>query len=171
MWGGFSKSLPKTQLNKNMTIKQQLEKLGISLPEPATPIANYALFSKSGNQIFISGQLPIESGEAVFIGKLGNDISIEDGQKAARICAINLLAVLNLACNGNLEKVVKCVKLGIFINATADFTNHPIVANGASDLMVEVFGEKGKHSRFAMGAGSLPRGVAVEVDAIFEVQE
>ena len=150
-------------------INQKLQELSIALPQPIAPVANYAPFIKSGNQIFISGQLPIENGEVKFVGKLGDNISIEEGQKAARLCAINILANLKIACDGNLDKVVKCIKLGIFVNAIADFTNHPIVANGASDLMVEVFGEQGKHSRFAMGAGSLPRGVAVEVDAIFEI--
>ena len=153
----------------NSKIDQQLEKLLIKLPQPIAPVANYVPFVQSGNLILISGQLPIENGEVKFVGKVGEDISIEDGQKAARICAINILANLKIACNGDLDKVVKCVKLGVFVNAVADFTNHPIVANGASDLMVEVFGEKGKHSRFAMGAGSLPRGVAVEIDAIFEI--
>ncbi|MES2677635.1 MAG: RidA family protein [Pseudomonadota bacterium] len=152
-----------------MDINTHLENLGIILPAPIAPIANYVPFIRSGNQVFISGQLPIKNGEVKFAGKVGDDLSIEDGQNAARICAINVLANLNIACDGDLNKVVRCVKLGIFINAAADFTNHPVVANGASDLMVEVFGEKGKHARFAMGAGSLPRGVAVEVDAIFEI--
>ncbi|MFT6106470.1 MAG: enamine deaminase RidA (YjgF/YER057c/UK114 family) [Rickettsiales bacterium] len=152
-----------------MTFIQKLEKLGIALPKPIVPIANYVPFVKTGNQVFISGQVPIQDGEVKFVGKLGKNISIEDGQKAARICAINILTNLNLACDGDLERVVRCVKLGIFVNSDPEFTDQPIVANGASDLMVEVFGEKGKHSRFAMGASSLPRGVAVEVDAIFEI--
>ncbi len=152
-----------------MNINTHLENLGIILPAPIAPIANYVPFIRTGNQVFISGQLPIKNGEVKFAGKVGDDLSIEEGQNAARICAINVLANLNVACDGDLNRVVRCVKLGIFINATPDFTNHPVVANGASDLMVEVFGEKGKHSRFAMGAGSLPRGVAVEVDAIFEI--
>lgn len=152
-----------------MDINQRLEKLHITLPEPSAPVANYVPFVKTGKQVFISGQLPIVNGEVKFIGKLGEDISIEDGQKAARICAINILSILKSACDGDLNKIVRCVKLGIFINASASFTNHPIVANGASDLIVEALGDKGKHARFAMGAGSLPRGVAVEVDAIFEV--
>lgn len=152
-----------------MNIDQKLKELGITLPSPIAPVANYVPFVKTGNQVFISGQLPIENGEVKFVGKLGENISIEDGQKAAKICAINLLANLKIACDGNLNKVVKCVKLGIFVNATPEFTDHPIVANGASDLMVEVLGNAGKHARFAMGAGSLPRGVAVEVDAVFEV--
>ncbi|MFT6220221.1 MAG: enamine deaminase RidA (YjgF/YER057c/UK114 family) [Myxococcota bacterium] len=153
-----------------MIINKKLKKLGIILPEPVVPIANYVPFVKTGNQVFISGQIPIENGKVIFTGKLGKDISIEDGQKAARICAINILANLNIACDGDLGKVVRCIKLGIFVNSDPSFTDHPIVANGASDLMVEVFAEKGKHSRFAMGAGSLPRGVAVEVDAIFEIK-
>ncbi|MFT6077369.1 MAG: enamine deaminase RidA (YjgF/YER057c/UK114 family) [Rickettsiales bacterium] len=153
-----------------MIINKKLKKLGIILPEPVVPIANYVPFVQTGNQVFISGQIPIENGKVIFTGKLGKDISIEDGQKAARICAINILANLNIACDGDLGKVVRCIKLGIFVNSDPSFTDHPIVANGASDLMVEVFAEKGKHSRFAMGAGSLPRGVAVEVDAIFEIK-
>lgn len=153
-----------------MSINKKLEQLGITLPEPIAPVANYVPFVKTGNQIFISGQLPIENGEIKFVGKLGENISIEDGQKAARICAINLLANLKIACDGNLDRVVRCVKLGIFVNAVPNFTDHPVVANGASDLMVEVLGDAGKHARFAMGAGSLPRGVAVEVDAIFEIK-
>jgi enamine deaminase RidA (YjgF/YER057c/UK114 family) len=153
-----------------MNIEQKLKELEIILPSPIAPVANYVPFVKTGNQVFISGQLPIENGEVKFVGKLGENISIEDGQKAAKICAINLLANLKIACDGNLNQVIKCVKLGIFVNATPEFTDHPIVANGASDLMVEVFGDAGKHARFAMGAGSLPRGVAIEVDAVFEIK-
>ena len=118
-----------------MSNNKRLENLGIILPEPIAPIANYVPFVQSGNQIFISGQLPIQNGEVKFVGKLGDEISIEEGQKAARICAINIIANLNLACEGNLDRVKKCVKLGIFINAVSDFANHPIVANGASDLL------------------------------------
>lgn len=153
-----------------MSINKNLEKLGIVLPEPVTPIANYVPFVKTGNQVFISGQLPIQNGEVKFVGKVGDAISVEDAQKAARICGINILANLNVACDGDLDRVKRCVKLGVFVNGVADFENHPAVANGVSDLMVEVFGDKGKHARFAMGAGSLPRGVSVEVDAIFEIE-
>jgi enamine deaminase RidA (YjgF/YER057c/UK114 family) len=156
-------------MNNQNKIEQKLKELLITLPQPIAPVANYVPFVRSGNQIFISGQLPIQDGEVKFVGKLGDNISIEEGQKAARLCAINIIANLKIACDGNLDKVVRCVKLGIFVNAVAEFTNHPIVANGASDLMVEVFGAQGKHSRFAMGAGSLPRGVSVEIDAVFEV--
>ncbi len=152
-----------------MTIENNLTKLGIILPEAASPVANYVGFVKSGNQIFISGQLPAKNGKFEYVGKVGADISTEDAKKAARLCAINILAQLKKACDGNLDAVKRCVKLGIFVNATPDFKDHPAVANGASDLMVEVFGEKGKHARAATGAGSLPFGVAVEVDAIFEI--
>ncbi|MDA0902012.1 MAG: RidA family protein [Proteobacteria bacterium] len=151
-------------------IEERLKELNIQIPEVAIPAANYAPFVKSGNQVFVSGQLPISNGEVKYIGKVGDKISIEEAQKAASICAINIIAVVKKACGGDLNKVKRCVKLGIFVNAVADFTDHPTVGNGASDLVVAVFGEKGKHARFAMGAGSLPRGVAVEIDAVFEVE-
>ena len=150
-------------------IENKLKILGIILPEPLAPVANYVPFVKVGAQVFISGQLPIEDGKAKYIGKLGKEISIEDGKSAARLCAINIIANLKAACGGDLDRMVRCVKLGIFVNAIPEFIDHPMVGNGASDLMVEIFGDKGKHSRFAMGAGSLPRGVAVEIDAIFDV--
>lgn len=152
-----------------MSIEQKLESLAITLPTPAAPVANYVGFVKSGNVVFISGQLPLEAGTLKYIGKVGSEISADDAKKAARLCAINILAQLKLACEGNLEKVVRCVKLGIFVNGDANFKDHPAVANGASDLMVDVLGDKGKHARAAVGAGSLPFNVAVEVDAIFEI--
>lgn len=151
-------------------IQKNLQELNITIPQPATPAANYVGFNKSGNQIFISGQLPIEDGEVKYIGKVGSQISLEDAQKAARICAINIIAQVNLACEGDLEKVAKCVRLGVFVNADPDFTDHPLVANGASDVIANVFGDAGKHARAATGAGSLPRGVSVEIDAIFELK-
>jgi enamine deaminase RidA (YjgF/YER057c/UK114 family) len=151
-------------------IEAKLTSLGINLPTPAAPVANYVGFVKSGNQVFISGQLPIENGEVKFIGKVGSKISVEDAKKAARLCGINLLAQLKVACEGNLDRVVRCVKLGVFVNGDVDFIEHPVVANGASDLMVEVLGDAGKHARAAVGSGSLPRGVSVEIDAIFEIK-
>ena len=150
-------------------INQKLNELGIKIPEPAVPIANYVGFVVSGKNIFISGQLPIENGELKYIGKVGANISVEDAKKAAKICAINILSQLKFAC-GNLEKVTKCIKLGVFVNSAEDFIDHPAIANGASDLMVEVFGNKGKHTRSAVGSSSLPCGVSVEVDAIFEIE-
>ncbi|MSP33643.1 MAG: RidA family protein [Rickettsiales bacterium] len=152
-------------------IDQKLTSLGITIPEAAAPVANYVGFVKTGSQVIISGQLPLENGELKYVGKVGSQISPEDAKKAARLCAINLISQVKSACGGNLDKVVRCVKLGVFVNADATFTDHPAVANGASDLMVEVFGDAGKHARAAVGSGSLPRGVAVEIDAIFEIKE
>lgn len=151
-------------------IEEKLKSLGIELPTPAAPVANYVGFVKSGNVVFVSGQLPLEAGKLQFVGKVGSEISAEDAKKAARLCAINLLAQVKQACDGDLERVVRCVKLGIFVNGDANFKDHPAVANGASDLMVEVLGDAGKHARAAVGSGSLPFGVAVEVDAIFEIK-
>ncbi len=151
-------------------IESKLKSLGIELPTPAAPVANYVGFVKSGNVIFVSGQLPLEAGKLQFIGKVGSEISADDAKRAARLCAINLLAQVKQACDGDLERVVRCVKLGIFVNGDANFKDHPAVANGASDLMVEVLGDAGKHARAAVGSGSLPFGVAVEVDAIFEIK-
>jgi enamine deaminase RidA (YjgF/YER057c/UK114 family) len=149
-------------------IEKKLQELQIEIPQIAIPVANYLPFVKSGNQIFISGQLP-RNKDGLIAGKIGKDITVEDGIKAAQICAINIIAVLKEACNGDLSKVKQCVKLGIFVNGVDDFADHPKVGNGASDLMVAVFGDKGKHARFAMGAGSLPFDAAVEIDAIFEI--
>lgn len=151
-------------------IEENLKALNINLPTPAAPVANYVGFVKSGNIVFISGQLPFENGKLAHIGKVGSEISVEDAKKAAKLCAIGILAQLKLACNGDLQRVAKCVKLGIFVNGDANFKDHPAVANGASDLMVEVFADAGKHARAAVGSGSLPFGVSVEVDAIFEIK-
>ncbi len=153
-----------------ITVEDKLKALGIALPTPAAPVANYVGFVKSGNQVFVSGQLPLEAGKLQFVGKVGSEVVAEDAKKAARICAINILAQVKVACDGDLERVVRCVKLGIFVNGDADFKDHPAVANGASDLMVEVLGDAGKHARAAVGSGSLPFGVSVEVDAIFEIK-
>jgi len=150
-------------------IAANLKKLGIILPEAAAPVANYVGWVKTGNLIFTSGQLPLENGKVNFVGKLGEKLKIEDGQAAAKLCAINILSQLNNALKGDLEKIVRCVKLVGFVNATPDFTDHPQVINGASDFMVAALGDRGRHARSAVGVGSLPRGVAVEVEGIFEV--
>lgn len=151
-------------------IEKKLTELGIALPTPAAPVANYVGFVKSGNMVFVSGQLPFVDGKLAYQGKVGLEVSVDDAKKAARACAIGILAQLKVACEGNLDRVVKCVKLGIFVNGDANFKDHPAVANGASDLMVEALGDAGKHARAAVGSGSLPFGVAVEVDAIFEIK-
>jgi enamine deaminase RidA (YjgF/YER057c/UK114 family) len=119
--------------------------------------------------VFISGQIPLKDGKPQFIGKVGDGISLEEAQAAAKLCGVNVLAQLSAACDGNLDRVVRCLKLGVFVNAVPDYTQQPEVANGASDLMVAVFGDAGKHARAAVGVGSLPRGVAVEVEAVFEI--
>ncbi|HWY61067.1 MAG TPA: RidA family protein [Rhizomicrobium sp.] len=150
-------------------IEQRLTGLGIELPSPPAPVASYVPYTISGNLVVISGQIPIIDGKPRFVGKLGADISIEDGKKAAQLCALNLIAQLKAACGGNLDRVKGCLRLGVFVNATADFTQHPEIANGASDFMVEAMGEAGKHARAAVGASSLPRGVAVEVEGLFEI--
>jgi enamine deaminase RidA (YjgF/YER057c/UK114 family) len=132
-------------------------------------VASYVPYVISGKQVFISGQVTMADGGLKYVGIVGKDISLEDGQAAARLCAINLLAQLKAACGGDLDKVKRCVKLGVFVNAVPGYDKHPEVANGASNLMVDVFGDAGKHARAAVGAGSLPRNVAVEVEAVFEI--
>lgn len=150
-------------------IDNRLKALGVDLPTPAKPVANYVPFVKTGNLVYISGQVPNLHGELKFIGRVGKEIGLDDAKKAARLCGVNILAHLKSACEGDLDRVVRCVKLVGFVNAAEAFTQQPEVVNGCSDLMVEVFGDKGRHARSAVGAGSLPRNVAVEVEAVFEV--
>jgi enamine deaminase RidA (YjgF/YER057c/UK114 family) len=152
------------------TIQQRLAELGVNLPAAPAPAANYVPAVRTGNQLFIAGQVPVQDGQAHFIGKLGATLGIAEGRQAARLCAINVLAQLAKALDGDLDRVVRCVRVGGFVNAVPDFIDHPKVIDGASDLFVAVFGEAGKHARTAVGAGSLPRGVAVEVEAVFEVR-
>lgn len=149
-------------------VENRLKELGVELPTPNAPVANYVPYVVSGKLVFISGQVTMAPDGLKFVGKLGADISLEDGKAAAKLCAVNLLAQLKAAC-GDLDKVRRCVRLGVFVNATPDFAQHPEVGNGASDLIVAALGDAGKHSRAATGAGSLPRGVAVEVDGVFEI--
>lgn len=152
------------------SIASRLKSIGISLPAAVPPAANYVPTVRTGNLLYVAGQVPIKDGKAEFVGKLGHDMSVAQGQQAARLCAINILAQVAGALDGDLERVVRCVRLGGFVNAVPEFTEQPQVINGASDLIVEVFGDAGKHTRAAVGVGSLPRGVAVEVDAVFEVR-
>ncbi len=150
------------------TIEKKLEELGIVLPTPAAPIANYVGFVRTGRLLFVSGQLCLLDGALVAKGKLGPQVSIEQGQAAARICAINLLAQIKAAL-GDLDKVIRVVRLGGFISSAPDFLDGPKVMNGASDLMVEVFGDKGRHARTTIGVAVLPADAAVEVEGTFEV--
>ena len=151
------------------TVEQRLTDMGIELPKPAAPAANYIPFVTTGNMIFVSGQITMLDGELQYLGKVGDTLSADDGYKAARICAINLIAQVKEACFGDLDRVTQVIKLGGFVNCTPDFTDQPKVINGASDLIAEAFGDAGNHARFAVGASSLPLGVAVEVDGIFEI--
>jgi enamine deaminase RidA (YjgF/YER057c/UK114 family) len=151
------------------SVETKLAQQGITLPTPASPVANYVPFVRSGNTLVVSGQLCFATdGKLAAKGRLGDSVSIEDGQKAARACAINLLAQLKAAL-GDLDKVVRVVRLGGFINSAPDFLDGPKVLNGASDLMVEVFGDKGRHARTTVGVASLPADAAVEVEGLFEV--
>ena len=151
------------------TVEKKLVDLGIVLPKPAAPVANYVPFVRTGNFMVVSGQLCFDAeGKLVAKGQLGGAVSVEDGQKAARACAINLLAQLKSAL-GDLDKIVRVVRLGGFINSTPGFLDGPKVMNGASDLMVEAFGDKGRHARTTVGVAALPVDAAVEVDGLFEV--
>jgi enamine deaminase RidA (YjgF/YER057c/UK114 family) len=149
-------------------IEKKLQSLGIKMPTAPKPAANYIPYVISNNLVFIAGQVPFENGEIKHTGKVGENVDIDKAKAIARICGLNILSVLKDALDGDLSRVTKCVKLGIFVSSSNNFHNQPEVANGVSDLMVEIFGEAGKHARFAVGANSLPRNVPVEVDAIFE---
>ena len=148
-------------------IESRLSQLGITLPPPGAPGGNYVPFVVVGDLAFMAGQVAREAGKMKYTGKVGRELTIEQGQAAARLCAVNLLAQLKAACGGDLDRVDRCVRLGGFVNSTPEFTQHPQVVNGASDLMVQVFGERGQHARTAVGVAALPMDSAVEVEAIF----
>lgn len=150
------------------SIDARLAELGIEIPDLLAPAANYVPSVKTGNLVFISGQISGTPGNLT-LGKLGDNRSIEEGAAAARICGINLIAQMKTACGGDLDRVARIVKLTGFVNSAPDFTDHPKVVNGCSDLLVEVFGDKGRHARSAVGVAALPLGVAVEVEAIIEI--
>jgi enamine deaminase RidA (YjgF/YER057c/UK114 family) len=151
------------------SVEQKLASLGITLPTPAAPVANYVPFVRTGNMLTVSGQLCFGAdGKLVARGQLGGAVSMEDGIKAARACAINLIAQVKAAV-GDLDKIVRVVRLGGFINSAAGFTDGPKVMNGASDLMVETFGDKGRHARSTVGVAALPADAAVEVEGLFEI--
>ena len=152
-----------------MLLAEKLLSLGYELPQAAAPAANYVPYVISGNHIYVAGQIPFLNGETLHLGRLGEDLTVNDGVEAARACGLNILAQANAAVVGDWKKIKRLVKLGGFVNCTPEFTDHPRVINGASDLMVEVMGAAGKHARFAVGAPSLPLGVSVEIDAIFEI--
>jgi enamine deaminase RidA (YjgF/YER057c/UK114 family) len=149
-------------------IEARLRALDLALPEAKAGLGTYVPFLHLDGQLFISGQLPMQEGQVVFTGKVGAGVDIEAGQKAARLCALNILAQAKAAL-GDLDRIVQLLRLNGFVNAAADFADHPKVLNGASDLMVEILGNKGRHTRIALGCASLPLNAAVEIDAIFAI--
>jgi enamine deaminase RidA (YjgF/YER057c/UK114 family) len=150
-------------------IDATLAALGITVPTPAAPLANYIGFNQVGRLLVVSGQIPLVDGKVAVTGKLGAGVSVEQGQQAARICLVNLIAQVKLACGGDLDRVQRVVRLGGFIAAGPEFTQHALVMNGASDLAVAVFGEAGRHARTTIGVPSLPADAAVEVEGMFEI--
>jgi enamine deaminase RidA (YjgF/YER057c/UK114 family) len=151
-------------------ILNRLKELGIELPDAPNPVANYQPYVVSGNLVFLSGQVTIWNGDIQYLGKIGRDLSVEQGYEAARMCGLNLIAQVRAACDGDLDRVKRVVKLGAFVNCVDDFKEHPNVVNGASDLMAEVFGDAGRCTRTNAGVPSLPLGFAVEIDGIFEIE-
>jgi enamine deaminase RidA (YjgF/YER057c/UK114 family) len=151
------------------SIDARLAELGITLPEIAAPVANYVPFVAAGGVVYVSGQVSRDAAGGVFAGKLGAGTEVAAGAAGARTCALALIAVLRDACGGDLDRVRRVVKLTGFVNSAPDFTDQPKVVNGASDLMVEIFGDKGRHARSAVGVAGLPLGAAVEVEGVFEI--
>ncbi|SDX85267.1 RidA family protein [Citreimonas salinaria] len=149
-------------------IEYRLAELGLSLPDAPAPAANYVPFVQVGNTLYVSGQISMDE-NGLITGKLGDALDVETGAAAARRCALALLAQVRAACGGDLNRLRRVVKLTGFVNSTPDFTDQPKVVNGASDLMVEILGDAGRHARSAVSAGSLPLGVAVEIEGIFEI--
>ena len=153
-----------------MTVNEKLKKLNINIPDAPAPVGSYVAFKIVKNFLFISGQISVDSSGKFTKGKLGKDLTTDQGVEAAKLCAINVLAQAKKACDGNLDKIVNCVKITGFVNSTSDFVEQPKVLNGASDFISLILDDKGKHTRAAISANSLPLGVAVEVDAIFEIE-
>ena len=152
-----------------MTVENNLKKLNVSLPKAPDPVGAYVAYKKTGNLLFISGQLPIDADGNITKGKIGKDLNLEEGQKASRLCVINILAQVKKALAGDLDKVKNCIKITGYVNSTDDFKDQPKVINPASDTLAAVFENKGKHARAAVSTNSLPLGASVEIDAIFEV--
>ena len=146
----------------------RLNKMGLNVPNAPAPAANYVPYVVVDNMVYVSGQIAKDD-EGLIVGKLGADMDVATGQEAARVCALNLIAQLKVACDGDLDRLKRVVKLGGFVNSTLEFTDHPAVINGASDFIGEVFGEVGAHARAAVGCSSLPFGVAVEIEGVFQI--
>ena len=154
-----------------MTIKveQRLQEIGVDIPDAPNPAANYLPFTRTGNLVFVAGQVPFVDGKLTVTGTVGKDASIEDAQGQAKVCAINLLAQLKVACDGDLDRVVQVIKLGAFVASAGDSHSQPGVVNAESDLMVAAFGDAGRHARFAVGSNALPLNCLVEIDGVFEI--
>lgn len=154
-----------------MDFNQRLLDLGFNLPTLPKALGNYVGYQIAGNLVYISGQLPMVEGKVAVSGKVGDTVSLEEAQQAAKLCAINIITQVKAACNGDLNKVAGCIRLGGFVNSTDGYTDQPQVINGASDFMVEVFGEAGRHARAAVGVNALPLGAAVEIEALFILKD
>ena len=152
-----------------MNPSENIKKLNLDIPDAPAPVGAYVAFKKVGNLLYISGQLPISNEGKIIKGKIGKDLTLEDGQKASKYCAINIIAQLKKALNGDLDKVKNCIKITGFVNSTDSFTDQPKVINPASEILSTIFGNKGKHTRAAVSSNSLPLGAAVEIDSIFEI--
>ena len=150
-------------------LSENLKKLNIELPNAPDPVGSYVAFKKVGNLLFISGQLPISNDGKIIKGKIGKDLTLEDGQRASKLCVINILAQVKKALNGDIDKVKNCIKITGFVNSSDDFKDQPKVINPASEILSAIFGSNGKHARAAVSTNSLPLGAAVEIDAIFEI--
>ena len=154
---------------KELVVSEKLKQLNIELPKAPDPVGAYVAFKKIGNLLYISGQLPIGPDGKITKGKIGKNLSLEDGQKASKLCVINILAQASKAMNGDLDKIKNCIKITGFVNSTDDFFDQPKVINPASETLSSVFEDKGKHTRAAISTNSLPLGAALEIDAIFEI--
>ena len=150
--------------------EKNIKDLGLIISEPPAAIANYVPFKVEDNLVYVSGQAPIQNGKIIYTGKVGDKISEEDGILAAELCCLNIIAALRKSINGDWDRLNNFVKLGGFVNCKEDYINHPKIINGASDLLVNIFGEQGKHTRFAVGSNSLPMNISVEIDAIIKIK-
>ena len=150
--------------------EENIKQLGIEIPDMPSPLANYVPYKVSDSIVYVSGQGPVKNGELIFKGKVGEDITVQDGIKAAEICCINIIAALKTSIDGDWERLDSFLKLGGFVNCNDDFTDQPKIINGASDLLVKIFGDKGRHSRFAVGSNALPLNISVEIDAIIKIK-
>ena len=150
--------------------QKNIKDLDIEIPKINPPLANYIPAKKVGNLLFISGQAPVKNGKFPYLGKVGVDLTEEDGIKAAELCAINIIAALKYSIEGNWDNLDTFVKIGGFVNCTSEYTDHPKIINGASDLIVKIFGERGRHSRFAVGSNSLPLNISVEIEAVINLK-